>query len=151
MGLAGGCVSEPIQKEPGRSHKIKKAHLSFYKSLAIRGDQTDYPVMYQLWKPANLQKIEDGLIALGIPLKESKFGLKEIDPKKWRNYMLGVWRRNQNIPEVADLYASKLAVAGQQVTQFYEAYPDLDLPVTFDSWYTQPAFCRYLDQELKVP
>jgi hypothetical protein len=30
-------------------------------------------------------------------------------------------------------------------------HPALDLPVTFDSWYTQPAFCRFLDQELKLP
>ncbi|NET62739.1 MAG: hypothetical protein F6K47_43620, partial [Symploca sp. SIO2E6] len=95
--------------------------------------------------------IENGLVEIGIPLKESKFELKESDPKKWRNYLLGVWRRNQNKPEVAELYASKLAIARHQVTQFCKQYPDLDLPVTFDSWYTQPAFCRYLDQELKVP
>ena len=30
-------------------------------------------------------------------------------------------------------------------------YPDLKLPVTFDNRYTQPAFCRFVDQELKLP
>jgi hypothetical protein len=25
------------------------------------------------------------------------------------------------------------------------------LPVTFDTWYTQPAFCRFLDQTLWLP
>ena len=30
-------------------------------------------------------------------------------------------------------------------------YPELKWPVTFDNWYTQPAFCRYLDQELQLP
>ena len=134
---------DPVEKRYAPSHNLVTLHYS--------DDQTDYPVNYQLWKPANLQKIEDGLMAIGIPLKEAKFELKKSDPKKWRNYLLGVWRRNQNKPEVADLYASKLAIARQQVTQFCEAYPDIKLPVTFDSWYTQPAFCRYLDQVLKVP
>ncbi len=30
------------------------------------------------------------------------------------------------------------------------AGPELRLPVTFDSWYTQPAFCRFLDKELQL-
>jgi hypothetical protein len=47
-------------------------------------DQTDYPVQYQLWEPADLGQIEQGLQDLGIPLRESKFALKEDDPKKWR-------------------------------------------------------------------
>ncbi len=31
------------------------------------------------------------------------------------------------------------------------AHPQLKLPVTFDNWYTQPAFCRFLDQTLQLP
>jgi hypothetical protein len=46
--------------------------------------------------------------AAGIRLRESKFALKESDPKKWRHYPLGVWRRRQDEPEVAALYQSKL-------------------------------------------
>jgi hypothetical protein len=30
-------------------------------------------------------------------------------------------------------------------------HPTLKLPVTFDNWYTQPSFCRYIDQELQLP
>ena len=29
-------------------------------------------------------------------------------------------------------------------------HPHARLPVTFDNWFTQPDFCRYLDQELKL-
>jgi hypothetical protein len=29
-------------------------------------------------------------------------------------------------------------------------HPDQKLPVTFDNWFTQPAFCRFLDQSLKL-
>ena len=54
----------------------------------------------------DLQKLEEGLKALGIRLRESKFPLKESGPKKWRNYLLGVWRRHQGKEEVAALYQS---------------------------------------------
>lgn len=30
-------------------------------------------------------------------------------------------------------------------------HPDEKRPVTFDNWFTQPAFCRFLDQDLKLP
>jgi hypothetical protein len=30
-------------------------------------------------------------------------------------------------------------------------HPGLELPVTFDTWYTQPGFCTYLDQTLHLP
>ena len=79
-------------------------------------DQTDYPVRFQLWEPADLEQIEAGLKAAGIPIRESKYALKETAPKKWRNYLLGLWRRHQHKPAVETLYRSKLiiAVPGQQ-------------------------------------
>jgi hypothetical protein len=49
----------------------------------------------------------------GIHLRESKFALKESNPKKWRQYLLGVWSRKQGMPEVAALYQSKLLIARQ--------------------------------------
>ncbi len=56
-------------------------------------DETDYPVMFQLWEPVDLEKLEQGVRAAGIALKASKEALKETDPQKWRGYLLGVWRR----------------------------------------------------------
>ena len=87
----------------------------------------------------------------GVRLRESKFALKDTDPKKWRQYLLGVWRRKQDQPEVAALYQSKLLIARQLLERWVEENPDLRLPVTFDNWYTQPAFCRFLTQELELP
>jgi len=120
-------------------------------SLHYSDDRTDYPVYFQLWKPANLEKLEQGLLAAGIRLRESKFTLKESNPKKWRHYLLGVWRRHQDKPEVAALYQSKLMIARNLLQRWVKEHPDLKLPVTFDNWYTQPAFCRFLDQELGLP
>jgi hypothetical protein len=120
-------------------------------NLYYSDDQTDYPLLFQLWKPANLECIEHGLQAAGIRLRESKFSLKESDPKKWRQYLLGVWSRHQGKAEVADLYQSKLLLGRQLLQQWYQEHPEPKRPVTFDSWYTQPAFCRFLDEQLQVP
>ncbi len=90
-------------------------------------------------------------MAAGIKLRQDKFALKESAPKKWRQYLLGVWSRHQGKPDVAALYESKLLIARRQLAQFVAAHPELKLPVTFDNWYTQPAFCRYLDHELNLP
>jgi len=120
-------------------------------NLYYSDDQTDYPLHFQLWEPADLDKIEQGLQAAHIRLRESKFALKESNPKKWRQYLLGVWSRNQGKPEVAALYQSKLLIARQLLRRWVDENPESKLPVTFDNWYTQPAFCRFLDQELELP
>src|SRR5678816_2328391 len=62
-----------------------------------------------------------------------------------------VWRRHQHKPEVQKLYQSKLLLAQQLLSDFFTAHPHDTFPVTFDNWYTQPAFCRFLNKTLKVP
>ena len=126
------------------AHNLVNVHYS--------DDETDYPVRFQLWEPAQLDQIEAGLKAAGIPIRESKYKLKETDPKKWRNYLLGLWRRHQHKPAVERLYRSKLIIAQDLLSEFFKAHPDRKrtLSVTFDIWYTQPAFCRFLHKTLKV-
>ena len=134
---------DTVEKRYTWAHNLVNLHYS--------DEQTDYPLHFQLWKPADLNKIEQGLQAAGIRLRESKFDLKESDPKKWRQYLLGVWSRKQDMPAVAALYQSKLLIARQMLQRWVNENPELKLPVTFDSWYTQPAFCRFLDRELELP
>jgi len=124
------------------SHNLVTLHYS--------DDDTDYPVFFRLWKPVDLDRLEQGLLAAGIPLKDERRALKDSEPKKWRNYLLGVWRRNLKKPGVLELYDSKLQMAEQFVQQWVDTYPDLKLPVTFDNWYTQPAFCNFL-KDLGLP
>jgi hypothetical protein len=116
-------------------------------TLHYSDDQTDYPIFFGLWQPADLVKIEAGLRAANIKLKESKLELKESDPTKWRQYLLGVWRRNIKKPGIADLYDSKLRMAEQQCLQWLEQFPGFKPPIAFDSWYTQPSFCHFLDDK----
>lgn len=114
-------------------------------------EETDYPLLFQLWEPVELEKLEAGLRATGIPLKASKESLKESDPKKWRSYVLGVWQRRQKKhEELRGLYDSKLILVEKMLTQWVAEHPQAHLPVTFDNWFTQPDFCRFLDQNLKL-
>src|SRR5712692_6002236 len=114
-------------------------------------DETDYPVRFQLWKPPDVAALEKGLLAASIPLKDSKRALKDEAPHKWRHYLQGVRRRHPRQPAVAVLYQSKLLIAEQLLLDWASAHPDLKPPVVFDNWYTQPGFCRYLDQTLHLP
>ena len=121
-------------------------------TLHYSDDETDYPVMFELWQPVNVVKLEQGLRAANVPLKASKEAWKENAPAKWRSYLIGVWQRRQKShPEVCDLYASKLSMAQALLQQWVTDHPDLKLPVTFDNWYTQPDFCRFVDQSLQLP
>jgi hypothetical protein len=134
---------DPVEERYVWAHNLVNLHYS--------DDQTDYPVQYQLWRPADLEQLEQGLQAAGINLRADKFSLKETAPKKWNQYLTGLWSRHQGKADVAALYQSKLLLARQLLSRFVADYPDLKLPVTFDNWYTQPAFCRFLDQDLKLP
>lgn len=121
-------------------------------TLHYSDDDTDYPLLFQLWKPVDLAQLEKGLRAAQVPLKASKEALKETEPRKWRGYLLGVWQRRQKQqPELQELYDSKLSIAQDLLQQWVTAHPDETLPVTFDNWFTQPAFCRFLDQTLHLP
>jgi hypothetical protein len=121
-------------------------------TLHYSDDETDYPVLFQLWEPVDLEKLEEGMRAAGVPIKASKEALKESEPHKWRSYLLGVWKRRQKqYPEIVALYDSKLTIAQKQLQHWVGLHPKDKRAVTFDSWFTQTAFCRYLDQNLKLP
>jgi hypothetical protein len=120
-------------------------------NLHYSDDLTDYPINCCLWEPAELDTLETGLLAAGVSIRQSKYRLKDSEPRKWRQYVLGLWRRHQHKPEVAKLYQSKLMLAQQLLTEFFTTHAQDTFPVTFDNWYTQPAFCRFLAKTLKVP
>jgi hypothetical protein len=119
-------------------------------NLHSSDDHTDYPIDFRLWEPADLATIESGLTAAGIAIRQSTLPLKDHDWQKWRQYLLGLWRRHQHKPEVATLYQSKLLLAQQILSEGVSTQPQNKLPVTFDNWYPQPAFCRFVDKTLKV-
>lgn len=51
---------------------------------------------------------------------------------------------------VEQIYQSKLIIGQQLLNQFLGDHPHCRLPVTFDNWYTQPPFCKFLHEKLKL-
>lgn len=133
---------DPVSRSYVWAHNLVSLHYS--------DDDTDYPIDFQLWEPAEVDTLEAGLIKAGIRLREGKYQLKKTDPRKWRSYLLGVWQRHQKEPQVQQVYQSKLIIGQHLLHRFFKAHPDNRLPVTFDNWYTQPDFCAFLDQTLRV-
>ena len=115
-------------------------------NLHDRDDHTDYPVDCRLWEPVEVDALEAGLTAAGVPIRQSQYALKDNDPQKWRHDLLHLWRRHQHKPGVQQIYQSKLLLAEHLLTKFFSDDPDQHGPVTFDNWYTQPAFCQFLDK-----
>lgn len=118
-------------------------------TLHYSDNQTDYPALFELWQPVELDKLEEGLRAAQVNLKESKAPFKDTEPRKWRAYLLGVWQRQQKKnPDLKKLYDTKLTIAKRLVQNWQAVHPELHLPVTFDCWFTQPEFCQFLDKTL---
>lgn len=121
-------------------------------TLHYSDDLTDYPLLFDLWKPVDVDQLEAGMRAAGVPIKASKEVLRERAPDKWRSYLIGVWkRRRAKYPQIQALYATKLDIAQTLLQQWATRHPEMRLPVTFDSWYTQPQFCHFIDRTLHLP
>jgi hypothetical protein len=131
---------DPVTKSYTWAHDLVTLHYS--------DDDTDYPLRFEFWKPVDLDKLEQGLRAAQV-LKASKESLKQSAPDKWRGYLMGVWRRRRaQYPELQELHDSKLTIAQALLQEWVSQHADLKLPVAFDNWFTQPAFCRFLDERL---
>ena len=134
---------DPVSQSYVWAHNLVNLHYS--------DDTTDYPLAFQLWEPAEAETLEAGLKAAGVHLRAGKYALKQTDPMKWRAYLVGVWTRHQQDPEVQKVYQSKLLIAQQRLADLFTRHPHLrHLPVTFDAWYTQAPFCSFLNDHLKV-
>jgi hypothetical protein len=103
-------------------------------NLHYRDDQTDSPVDCRLWEPGEVDALEAGLNRAGVPLRASKYPLQASDPQKWRQYLLGVWRRHPKKPDVQQLDPSTLLLAQPMLTQFFSDHPTHHWPVTFATW-----------------
>lgn len=132
---------DPVSQSYVWAHNLVTLHYS--------DDFTDYPLLFQLWKPVDLEKLEQGMRAAGIPFKPDKEVWKESEPRKWRSYLLRAWKRRQKQhPELAQLYDSKLTLAQKLLQEWVARHPEGQFVVTFDDWYTEADLCHYLDHTL---
>ena len=117
-------------------------------TLHYSDDGVDYPLYFQLWKPPQVDLLEQALEASGVRIRPKERLLKGTAPSKWRAHLVRLANKNQDKEAVRQVFRSKLSIAQELLLALCHAYPDTDMPVVFDSWYTAPWFCRWLGREL---
>ncbi len=118
-------------------------------NLHYSDDLVDYPTYSELWKPIETDELEAGLRKVGVKIKEKKECLKEDAPKKWRRYLSYLYKKHQERAEVQEIYRTKIIIGQDLLHRFFTQYPDMDIPVSFDKWFTCPSFCKYIDKKLE--
>lgn len=79
----------------------------------------------------------------GIPLREDKWGNRQTEGQKFRNYMRSRYKAlAPTMPELVALYKSKTYLAEDLIKKFIEAYPNLNLPIAIDSGITSGELCN---------
>jgi hypothetical protein len=68
-----------------------------------RDDHTDDPVDVRFWEPVEVDALEAGLTAAGVPIRHSQSALQDHAPQKWRHDLLHLWRRHQHTPGVPQI------------------------------------------------
>ena len=117
-------------------------------NLHYSDDNADYPTYSQIWKTVDVDKLEKGLRAEGVVIKPKQEAYKKEAPKKWRSYLFRQHRKRQDNPELKKLYRTKIVIGQDLLRQFFKQYPDADVPISFDRWFTCPFFCEFIDKEL---
>lgn len=124
-------------------------------------DVTDYPVDYKLWEPPDLEAIEQALVKIGFTLNAGKLAQKTSEPLAWRTYLLRAYHKKRLQPyqkaekghstePIEVVHKSKIDYAKDILSDFYKRYPENNLPIAFDHWYTAADFCQFIDN-LKKP
>jgi len=117
-------------------------------NLHYSDDSVDYPVGFELWRPMDTEKVAASLQKGGVKIKPAKEQLKQSAPKKWKKHLTYLYKKHRCNSEIAAAYRSKITIGQDLLRDFYKQYP-LDIPVAFDKWFTHPAFCKFIDQELE--
>lgn len=114
-------------------------------SLYYSDDQTDYPIDFKLWQPANWSAVIDFYREQGVSINEAKVALKETDPRAYRIYANSLNKRKASkFPAIKSIYKTKIDLAEDLVLQFKAKYPDTKLPIVLDSGFASGTFCEKL-------
>lgn len=124
----------------GWAHSLVNLHYS--------DDQTDYPVDFRLWEPADLEEVEKALRQMGCKFSEAQLANKVENPSAWRSYLLKKYNKKRVKPlqgtELERVYKTKIDLARELLEAFYRKYPHSELPLAFDSWYSCSELCQYI-------
>lgn len=138
-----GYIWDHVKHHNVLAHNV----VNFYYS----DEQTDYPIDFKFKKPVNVEQLEKALDDAEVHLNPTHREKKMEKTAKWRQYLLRRWGDYQyKKPILQQAYTSKIMIAKSFLKNFVEQYPDLKLPVSFDSWFTGPPFIEYIDKELRL-
>ena len=93
-------------------------------------DETDYPVLFQLWEPVDLEKLEQGLRAAQDPAQGQQRSLeRDRSPEMARLSAGGLAAATEEHPDLQALYDSKLIMV-QKLLQAVGGplIPEMHLP-----------------------
>lgn len=118
-------------------------------NLHYSDDQIDYPALFEVWQPLEVEALEKVLRELDA-IKPKKESLKETDAKKWKKHLLYLSKKKQyeDQPSIQQVYRSKLVIGKDLLRNFFDKYPDLNISISFDKWFTCSKFCKFVDKEL---
>jgi len=95
-------------------------------NLHYSDDQVDYPTFFELWKPLQVDHLEEVLRGLNT-IKPKKEMLKESAPKKWKQHLLYLSKKYPEEEKIQQAYRNKIVIGQDLLSQFFEQYPDLDI------------------------
>jgi len=117
-------------------------------NLHYSDDQTDYPVYFKLWKPADWSAVIEFYRQEKVKINEEKVALKTTNPRAFRTYANGLNKRKADkFPAVKAIYKTKVDLAEDLIIKFKTQYPDVKLPIVLDSGFTSGAFCERLRRQ----
>jgi len=117
-------------------------------NLHYSDDETDLPTYFKLWEPISDEELELGLVKANVSIKEDKKALKIEAPKKWRQHLNYLYRKEQDRADIQAIYKTKIHIGKDLLEKFYSQYPDAKIPVCFDKWFTNPGLCSFITNEL---
>ena len=118
-------------------------------NLHYSDNKVDYPVLFDLWEPMDLELVESALRSSGIKIKTAKEAHKVDAPKKWKNYLTHLQKSHKkDCPKVQEAYRTKIEIGMNLLKDFFSLYPHLDLPICFDRWFTCDQLCSFINKDL---
>jgi hypothetical protein len=118
-------------------------------TLHYSDEQTDYPLLWQLWEPPDWDSVAEYLSQQGFTINNQKWEQRKEQPQQWRNYIRARYKDGRKKhPGVVDIYQTKNHIGFQLIEQFKNQHPDKNYPVVLDSGFSSAELCQDIKRKL---
>lgn len=120
-------------------------------TLHYSDSQTDYPIYYKLWEPADWDKVALFFMENGFKINEAHWKKRKKQIGKWRNYIRDRYNKGRKkFPSVRTIYSTKNHIAEDLLRKFSNQYPNHHFPVALDNGFTSAELCELIVNEFKM-